>query len=174
MVSVSLLVATSQRRVVCIADEPDRHVSLVPHVVECLPDLSAEAFGNRTVLVLVPQWHDKVPDAHAWRLAFLESHLADVLLPTHLNTLDVIGSIRVYRPFPELLVAGKMPLDRLARPGRFERTGGHVDLTGIGRIGSRVKWAGNRVERTIKRTGGRVDLTGGRGGGHHQESENQR
>src|SRR5262249_56412112 len=105
----------------------------------------------------------------------------DSVGPTRLNRLDVMGRIVVYRTVPDLLVAGMRPRDRLARLGRFERSGGHVGLTGIGRIGSRVKWAGNPVERTIKRTGGRVDLTGrrvhltgGRGGGYHQESENQR
>ena len=106
-----LLVAAGQRRVVGVADEPDRHALLVLQVVERLPDLSGEGFGNRNVLVLVPQWHDEVPDARPRRLAFLESHLADGLHPAHLDALDVIGHIRVERPFPEFLV-GQMPLDR--------------------------------------------------------------
>src|SRR4029453_12531319 len=100
MVSVGLLVAAGQRRVVGIADEPDRHAPLVPQVVERLPDLFGEGFGDGNVLVLVPQWHDEVPDTHPRRLAFLESHLADILHPTHLDALDVTGHIRVYRPFP--------------------------------------------------------------------------
>ena len=124
MVSVGALVAAGQRRVVGVADEPDRHALLVPQVVERLPDLSGEVFGNGSGLVLVPQRRDEVPDARPRRLAFLESHLADGLHPADLDALDVIGLHSAFeRPFPECLVAGQMPLDRLARLGRVDLTG---------------------------------------------------
>ena len=35
--------------------------------------------------------------------------------------------IRVVRPFPECLVAGQMPLDLLARPGRVDLTGARAE-----------------------------------------------
>jgi hypothetical protein len=85
--------------------------------------LSGEIFGNRNSLVLIPQRRDKVPDAHPRRFAVLVPHLADFLHPTHLDAFDVFGLIRCMRPFPEFLVAGQMPLNRLAWPGRADLTG---------------------------------------------------
>src|SRR2546429_4653876 len=86
VVSVSALVQASQRRVVSVADEPDRHAPLVPQVVERLPDLSCEGIGNGSVLVLVRQWRDKLSDARPRRLAFPVSHLAKDRKSTRLNS----------------------------------------------------------------------------------------
>ena len=120
LVSVSALVEASQRRVVGVADEPDRHAPLVPQVVERLPDLFGEGVGNGSVLVLVSQWHDKVPDPRPRRLAFLVSHLADGLRPADLDELGFIGPFESCAPFPKGLVAGQMPLDRLAGLDRVD------------------------------------------------------
>ena len=125
LVPVKALIAAGQRRVVRVADEPDRHALLVPQVVERLLDLFGESVGNGNVLVLVPQWHDEVLDARPRRLAFLVSHLADVLHSADLDALEVIGPIRVERPFLHCLVAGQMPLDRFARLGRVDLADAH-------------------------------------------------
>ena len=103
---------------------------------------------------------DEVPDARPRRLAFLESHLADGLHPADLDALDVTRSVRVVRPFPECLVAGQMPLDRLARLGRVDLTGArrgghHKDPT----ISGSWRWLAHTVHllsgtRTSGRFGG--------------------
>ena len=129
MVSIIALVQAGQRRVVRVADEPDRHAPLVPQVVESLPDLSGEGIRNGGVLVLVPHWRDKISDARPRRLAFPVSHFANGLHPAYLDELGFIGRIRLVRPFPKGLVAGQMPLDRLAGLGRVDladaRSGRH-------------------------------------------------
>ncbi len=129
VVSVSALVRASERRIVRVADEPDCHSPLVPQVVESLPDLFGRAIRNGSVFVLVPQWHDEVPDARPRRLAFPVSHFANGLRPADLDELGFIGPLRVVRPFPKGLVARQMPLDRLAGLGRVDladaRRGGH-------------------------------------------------
>jgi hypothetical protein len=114
--------------------KPDRHSPLVPQVVESLPDLFGEGIGNVSVFVLVPQWHDEVPDACPRRLAFPVSHFANRLRPADLDELGFIGPIRVVRPFPKGLVARQVPLDRLAGLGRVDladaRGGGHHQESG--------------------------------------------
>ena len=120
LVPVKAFIAAGQRRIVCVADEPDRHALLIPQVIERLLDLFGKSVGNRNVLVLVPQWHDEVLDARPRRLAFLVSHLADVLYAADLDALEVIGPIRVERPLLHCLVAGQMPLHRLGRLGRVD------------------------------------------------------
>jgi len=112
-----------QRCIVGVADKPDRHALPVPHIVQCLSYLSGKVVGNCNRFVLIPQRRDKVLDAHPRRFAFLVPHLADVFHPAHLDALDVFGLIRCVRPFAEFLVAGEMPLDRLAWPGRTDLTG---------------------------------------------------
>src|SRR5258708_19429590 len=115
-------------------DGADRPPPPVPQVVERLPDLACEGMGNGSVLVLVPQWRDKLPDARPRRLAFPVSHLANVLRPADLDELGFIGRIRVVRPFPKGLIAGQMPLYRLAGLGRVDladaRGSGHRQQTG--------------------------------------------
>src|SRR6202158_4080103 len=125
-----------QRRVVSVADEADGHAPLVPQVVERLPDLFGEGIGNGSVLVIVPQWRDKLPDARPRRLAFPVSHLANVLRPADLDELGFIGRIRVVRPFPKGLIAGQMPLDRLAGLGRVNLTCGRASGPQEGSRGS--------------------------------------
>src|SRR5207247_4690858 len=113
VVSVSVLVEASQRRVVSVADKPDRHAPLVPQAVERLPDLACEGIGNGSVLVLVPQWRDKLPDARPRRLALPVSHLANVLLPADLDELGFMCRIRDVRPFLKGLIDRLMLLYRL-------------------------------------------------------------
>src|SRR5262245_26577107 len=115
MVSVSALVAARQWRIVGVADEPDRYALLIPHVVERLLDLFGEVFGNGNVLVLVQQWRDEVPDAHARRLTFSESHFADFFHAADRDALDIgIRLIPICSPFAKCLVGGQVPLDLLA------------------------------------------------------------
>src|SRR5258708_10727197 len=114
VVSVSALVGARQRRVVSVADEADRRVPLVPQVVERLPNLFSEGVGNGSGLVLVPHWHDEVPDAHPRRVAFPVAHFANGLHPADLDELGFTGRLRVMRPFTKGLISGQMPLDRLA------------------------------------------------------------
>ena len=123
LVSINALVALGKFRVVGVAYEPDRHAVLLPQVVERLPHLSGEGFGNGIGLVLIPQWRDEVFDTRPRRLAVLESHLAHGLDAANLDALGVIGPVRLVRPFPWFLVDGQMSLNRLGRLG-------HVDLTG--------------------------------------------
>jgi hypothetical protein len=58
-------------------------------------------------------------------LAFLESHFTDGLHAADLDTLDVIGLIRVERPLLDCLVAGEMPLGLLARLGCVDLADAH-------------------------------------------------
>src|SRR5207247_8833698 len=101
-------------RVVRGACEAMRHARLGPEVVESLPDLDGEGMGKGSVLVLVPQWREKLPDARPRRLAFPVSHLANVLLPADLDELGFIGRIRVVLPVPKCLIAGRFPYYRYA------------------------------------------------------------
>jgi hypothetical protein len=91
--------------------------------------------SEMSVLVLVPQWHDEVPDARPRRLAFPVAHFANGLRPADLDDLGFIGPFEVVRPFPKGLVAGQVPLDRLAGLGRVDladaRGGGHHQESGI-------------------------------------------
>ena len=107
---------------------------LVPQVIERLPDLPAESIGNRSGLVLVPQWRNEVPDAHPRCLAFPVSHFANVLRPADFDELGFIALLRVVRPVPKGLVAGQMPLDRLVGLGRVDladaRRRGHQQESG--------------------------------------------
>src|SRR5215470_9822003 len=124
MVSVSALVAASKRRVVSVANKPDRYTLLVSQVLECLPDLSGEGIRNGNVLVLIPQWHDEIPNAGPRRLAFPVSHFANGLHSANLDDLDFIRRVRVVRPFAKGLIGGKMPFDWLAGLNRVDLTGG--------------------------------------------------
>ncbi len=127
MGSVNALVAAGQRRVVGVADEPDRHVLLVPQVVERLPDLFDEVFGNGSGLVLVPQWHDEVPDARPPRMAFPVSQLADGLHPADLDALDVIGDDDFFVPegVPDLVVPDLHLDATVERPALFGQVRGN-------------------------------------------------
>jgi hypothetical protein len=62
-------------------------------------------------------------------LAFAVSHFANGLRPADLEEFGFTCPIRVVRPFPKGLVAGQVPLDRLAGLGRIDladaRGGGH-------------------------------------------------
>src|SRR5258708_30158015 len=84
--------------------------------------MSCEGIGKGIDLGLVPQWRYKLPDARPRLLAFPVSHLANVLRPADLDELGFIGRIRVVRPFPKGLIAGQMPLYRLARLVRVNLT----------------------------------------------------
>src|SRR4029077_11436894 len=117
LVSVSALVAAGQRRVVSVADEADRHAPLVPQVVERLPNLFGEGVGNGSGLVLVPHWHDEVPDAHPWGVAFPVAHFANGLRPADLDELGFTCRLRVMRPFTKRLITGQVPLGWLTRLG---------------------------------------------------------
>jgi hypothetical protein len=121
------LFAAGQGRVVGVTDEPDGHSGFVSQVIKRLPYLPGECVGNVNVLVLVPQWHDEIPDAHSGRTAVRVSHFAEGLHAAHFYNLD--ARVRVVRPLPERLVARQMALGCIARLGRNDladaRRSGH-------------------------------------------------
>jgi len=100
----------------------------VSQIVERLSDLPDESVGNGNVLVLIQQWHNQVPDTHPRCLAVRVSHFADGLHSAHFYELDVVGvvgRVGVLRPLPERLIARQMVLNRIARLGRGDLSGGH-------------------------------------------------
>jgi len=67
-----------------------------------------------SVLVLVPQWRDEVPERASVAFGLpCDRILANGLYPADLDELGLIGRIRVMRPFPKVC-RWTMPLDRLA------------------------------------------------------------
>jgi hypothetical protein len=98
VISVDAFVATGQRHVVGVPDEADRHVAPVAEVVEHLPDLGHERFGNRSRIIVVAQRHDEVAYARPVRVALQVAHFADGLHAADLDAPDVLDDDDLFVP----------------------------------------------------------------------------
>jgi hypothetical protein len=108
-----------------VPDEVDANVPAVPHALEDLGELVDVVGRNLRHTRFEPDRRNDVLQLDG--LDFLADDLPDLQPIAPL----AVEQIRILRPLPECLVAGKMPLDRLARLGRVDlsgaRRGGHQE-----------------------------------------------